>query len=228
MAWCYLNIFLTAMGHWKKTNTVYPVQQARNLARGNVSVNLMESKKRRNDCKAARTILLIGSSFLLCWVPYIVMSMREFQNIIVSAPIQTISTLLAFFSTVSNPCIYGFLNKIMRFEMFRILGCILTCSFQTGSHTIDIDEVLSTTNNNTLTSRLSSNGRLRPLVLKSMTNTSIDNTRGNVLQPIAENNEECHQMQAVHPSFSASFDKENCETNSSRDNPSRKIVVNGS
>ncbi|XP_013418913.1 uncharacterized protein LOC106179734 [Lingula anatina] len=151
MIWCYCSIFNVALGHTRRSNRVHPVPQSSYVSprqppdvlvptvdRAEISDGVFgdaESQEtmssevvsepsrysQSRDCKAARTILLIAVAFLTCWVPYFIVAGLQVSGNTVDDVVVTTATLLAHCSSVLNIVIYGYLNKYLRIEMFRLL-----------------------------------------------------------------------------------------------------------
>lgn len=163
MAWCYCNIFRAAVGHSKR-NRIYPTPQTEIESESvhiseedssdendvPVSSKITKAKSRRisivttgepvprtgtRDCKAAKTILLIATGFLICWVPYFVVAGLEASGEIVSPILETIAIFFAYFSCVLNAGIYGYLNRVMRVEIMRLVR-------QVGNRGVDVTTMM--------------------------------------------------------------------------------------
>ena len=153
MVWCYGKIFIAAVGHRKRSNRICPAPSSQSQRISDVRVSFEEIPIHRRDStvvkdkdyKAARTILLILLAFILCWLPHFYVLFKESGGCSVSPKMQTTGTYLVYFSTVANPCIYGYLNRSLRFEMKRLIKNIITP--QQESTGIDIDIVSTTFTN---------------------------------------------------------------------------------
>ncbi|XP_019637283.1 PREDICTED: histamine H2 receptor-like [Branchiostoma belcheri] len=75
---------------------------------------------RKQDCKAARTIFCITSGFVVCWVPYLVVTSVELGGLEVPADVETAAVWLRFIACVVNPFIYGYMNRIIRKTVWKL------------------------------------------------------------------------------------------------------------
>ncbi|CAH1239995.1 HTR7 [Branchiostoma lanceolatum] len=75
---------------------------------------------RRQDCKAARTIFCITAGFVVCWVPYLVVTGVELGGMEVPAEVETTAVWLRFIACVINPFIYGYMNRMIRKTVWRL------------------------------------------------------------------------------------------------------------
>ncbi|KAI8516992.1 hypothetical protein Bbelb_055730 [Branchiostoma belcheri] len=75
---------------------------------------------RKQDCKAARTIFCITSGFVVCWVPYLVVTSVELGGMEVPADVETAAVWLRFIACVVNPFIYGYMNRIIRKTVWKL------------------------------------------------------------------------------------------------------------
>lgn len=130
MMWCYCSIFRAAIKHMRSTCRVHPSRPsisdtttttASELS-GQPSTSRTFSsayKHRRLDCKATRTILVILTTYLVCWLPYVSVCITHLSGQCVPDPFETISVLLVYSSTSVNPVVYGFMNRAIREELTK-------------------------------------------------------------------------------------------------------------
>ncbi|CAH1794742.1 unnamed protein product [Owenia fusiformis] len=151
ICWCYGRIFIAAVSHTKRRNKVYPsTEDSTHTATGESSGSfkrntmLFEARKKVRDFKAVRTILLIILTFMLCRGPYFIISGIEAQGILVNPKWQTCAMFLLYSETVINQCIYGYLNRVTRFEIWRMVKLIVNQGNQSTTMT-ESDEFASTT-----------------------------------------------------------------------------------
>jgi hypothetical protein len=71
------------------------------------------------ECKAMRTILFIACSYAICWVPYLVCAMKEILGQSISYNLSSFTVIMVFLNTSIDPLIYAFMNRIMRFEIYK-------------------------------------------------------------------------------------------------------------
>ncbi|XP_064611785.1 G-protein coupled receptor 161-like [Liolophura sinensis] len=129
MMWCYCSIFRAALKHTRSTCRVHPSKPsisdtttAASEFSGLPSTSRTFSsahKHRRLDCKATRTILVILTTYLVCWLPYVSVCITHLSGQCVSDPFETISVLLVYSSTSVNPVVYGFMNRAIREELTK-------------------------------------------------------------------------------------------------------------
>lgn len=131
---CYLTIFKAAISHTKRSNRIYPTLHSSIQVTGCSITDLpsdssdisdisqaVRVQHRNVECKAVRTILLIAFTYAICWVPYFTVSFLRLS----SSPVTSYSDSAAIFSVfltgVVNPVIYVFMNRLMRFEINKLL-----------------------------------------------------------------------------------------------------------
>ena len=126
---CYLKIFIAALGHSKRSRQVHPMvtqnsklqdgpSDSADSAGSSVSSTIAV---RTTECKAVKTIFLIAFSYCVCWVPYFTdvffLVLKQESKPSLSAT----AICLVFTSSVLNPLIYAYMNRVIRREIWRFL-----------------------------------------------------------------------------------------------------------
>jgi hypothetical protein len=97
------------------------------------------------ECKAMRTILFIACSYAICWVPYLVCAMKEILGQSISYNLSSFTVIMVFLNTSIDPLIYAFMNRIMRFEIYKFYCDSLNkLSGNTSTHNDSEDYISST------------------------------------------------------------------------------------
>ncbi|WAR14793.1 GP161-like protein, partial [Mya arenaria] len=124
---CYVRIFLAAVGHNKRSAKVTPWVSQTNT-RTNIeseqsssSTEYSEAANGSMECKAVRTILIIGAAFLICWVPYFVECFETMNGAITDSNFSAAAICFLFSSGILNPLIYAYMNRITRREIGRFV-----------------------------------------------------------------------------------------------------------
>lgn len=156
-SWCYLTIFKAAMNHTKRNNRVFPsmITTTTNTPMGDPPSNTSTSSEIVNpgnfvryknmECKAMRTILFIACSYAICWVPYLVCAMKEILGQSISYNLSSFTVIMVFLNTSIDPLIYAFMNRIMRFEIYKFYCDSLNkLSGNTSTHNDSEDYISST------------------------------------------------------------------------------------
>ena len=141
---CYLKIFLAALGHSKRSRQVHPwVTQNSKFQDGpSESENSADScasstmAARTTECKAVRTIFLIALAYCVCWVPYFTDAFFLMKTKESKPSLSATAICLVFTTSVLNPVIYAYMNRVTRREIGRFL-----CGTPVQSET---DDFLST------------------------------------------------------------------------------------
>ena len=109
---CYFNVFLAVCRH---NSTMVPCLLARRR-NPNPSTSLAE-------IRVTRLLFAVLVGFLLCWTPVLVIG--ALGHALVPLPLFTglAYTGLALTSSVTNPFIYGVMNRAFRKEFLKILRC---------------------------------------------------------------------------------------------------------
>ncbi|XP_025083422.1 G-protein coupled receptor 161-like [Pomacea canaliculata] len=182
-AWCYLSIFRAALGHTKRSTKVYPsttittTTATTTTTSSTATVDTVTGTTsssdsydsslptqnvrsiRSTECKAVKTILLIGAAYFLCWTLFVVAACLRYNHIPVSTTINTSAVTLVFLSCVLNPLIYAFMNRATRYEIWRFWGRIFQqLSGQSSLPFVDGDNPASSTWTTTLSSGRQSSG----------------------------------------------------------------------
>ena len=78
----------------------------------------------REEVKLSKIVLVIILGFAFCWVPCVIIDIIDTtQTEWFPRQVYLFYTFLAYTSAVLNPWIYGFMNKMVRKEMYFILVC---------------------------------------------------------------------------------------------------------
>ena len=127
---CYLKIFMAALGHSKRSRRVYPwvTQSSSKFQDGSSeSADSMDSgtsstgSVKTTECKAVRTIFLIALAYCICWVPYFTDAYLLLKTQQSRSSLRAAAICLIFTTSVLNPVIYAYMNRITRREIGRFL-----------------------------------------------------------------------------------------------------------
>lgn len=78
----------------------------------------------REEVKLSKIVLVIILGFAFCWVPCVIIDIIDTtQNEWFPRQVYMLYTFLAYTSAVLNPWIYGFMNKMVRKEIYSLLAC---------------------------------------------------------------------------------------------------------
>lgn len=78
----------------------------------------------REEVKLSKIVLVIILGFAFCWVPCVIIDIIDTtQTEWFPRQVYLFYTFLAYTSAVLNPWIYGFMNKMVRKEMYLLLAC---------------------------------------------------------------------------------------------------------
>ncbi|XP_063410109.1 G-protein coupled receptor 161-like [Mytilus trossulus] len=165
-SWCYLTIFHAAMNHTKRNHRVFPSLSTTVGTRDapsdssegvELSTQVVQVSYKSMECKAMRTILFIACSYAICWVPYMVCAVYRLVGISITYDLGSFTIVMIFFNTAVDPLIYAFMNRIMRFEIYKFYCDSLSkVAGKTSSYDESDDGVSSTNMSQThSTSRMS-------------------------------------------------------------------------
>ena len=127
---CYLKIFLAALGHSKRSRRVHPwaTQSSSKFQDGpsgssesSDSINSSMGPSRATECKAVRTIFLIAVTYCICWVPYFTDAYLRLKSQETKSTLSSTAICLVFTTSVLNPVIYAYMNRVTR----RVIGRFL-------------------------------------------------------------------------------------------------------
>ncbi|XP_076451284.1 visual pigment-like receptor peropsin [Babylonia areolata] len=113
--WCYASIFRAALRHARRCRKVLP---SPTTTQG--SVSRAGSRMMMMECKAVKTVLLIAAAYFICWALFVVLAVLRCWQVPVPLSLGLTSTALLFLSCVVNPLIYGFMNRLTRFEIWKL------------------------------------------------------------------------------------------------------------
>ncbi|KAL4230216.1 5-hydroxytryptamine receptor 4 [Mactra antiquata] len=136
-SFCYIKIFFAAVGHSKRSSKVRPMGNRRSrivsvtassscdfrseASSGSSEYEENESGRKSKECKAVRTIFLIALVYIACWVPYFIDSFLTIQGDKVNANFSAAAICFLFSSSILNPVIYAYMNRVTRREMSRFV-----------------------------------------------------------------------------------------------------------
>ena len=127
---CYLKIFMAALGHSKRSRRVHPwvTQSSSKFQDGpsessesSDSINSSMGPSRATECKAVRTIFLIAIAYCICWVPYFTDAYLLLKSKETKSSLSSAAICLVFTTSVLNPVIYAYMNRVTR----RVIGRFL-------------------------------------------------------------------------------------------------------
>ena len=187
-SWCYLAIFKAAINHTKRSIRVYPSMSttASNINREySSSVSSAEITEistsgsyvayKNMECKAIRTIMFIACSYAICWIPYLVSAIFGIIGKHVTYDVGSLTVVMVFLNTSIDPLIYAFMNRIMRYEIYKFYCDSLNKMSEKSSYD-DSEDGLSSTNITMSSSRNSRINSLKSRVVKSSTPGKIEMT----------------------------------------------------
>lgn len=142
MIYSYYHILRTARNHSKRiaeprmghlsdlplhTAVVVPapqIQQTQVEIKKNKYEHKIKELKYKRDAKAAKTLLIVVGSFLLCWLPHFIgMTSLLFPSLNWPDAFFATTTWLAMTNSGCNPIIYGVLNRRFRESFKRLIRC---------------------------------------------------------------------------------------------------------
>ena len=127
---CYLKIFMAALGHSKRSRRVHPwvTQSSSKFQDGpsessesSDSVNSSIGSPKATECKAVRTIFLIAVAYCICWVPYFTDAYLLLKSEESMSSLSATAICMVFTTSVLNPVIYAYMNRVTRREIGRFL-----------------------------------------------------------------------------------------------------------
>lgn len=133
---CYIKIFFAAVGHSKRSTKVRPIGNPRSRIvsatassscdyRSDASTNSSdfedETRKNSIECKAVRTIFLIAVVYIVCWVPYFIDCFLALRNEKLNPNLSAAAICFLFSSSILNPMIYAYMNRVTRREISRFV-----------------------------------------------------------------------------------------------------------
>lgn len=109
IGFCYNRVYRNIRQHNK--NVIHSLQEAHKFG---ISAQ---------EIKASRVLFAAVLGFIICWTPFIVISILVFGfHISIPPSTQSIYPIFCFISSWINPVIYGVMNRAMRREFQSILG----------------------------------------------------------------------------------------------------------
>lgn len=144
-SFCYIRIFIAALGHSTRSSKVRPIASVQirttsecrsDSSTGDGSDFSEEFKRSSVECKAVRTIFLIAIAYSICWVPFLVDSFLKMNGRRADPNFSAAAICFLFSSSILNPIIYAFMNRVTRREIGRFV-----CG---NSGLNDSDEAVST------------------------------------------------------------------------------------
>ena len=128
-SFCYIKIFIAAVGHSKRSSKVSPLpcqpSRATNELRSDSSTgssDIPEEVYRSSaECKAVRTIFIIALAYSVCWLPYFVDSFLTLRQNKTNPNFSAAAICCLFSSSILNPMIYAYMNRVTRREIGRFV-----------------------------------------------------------------------------------------------------------
>lgn len=129
MCMIYFNIYKIASAHARRIakqevfTSVVPLTSCSNEDSGTIQTITSEKKRIKKNIKAAKTIAIIVSTFLLCWMPLTLTStVGSLCRECLSLNFELFSAMLAlaYMNSALNPILYSFFNQEFR-ESFKKL-----------------------------------------------------------------------------------------------------------
>lgn len=124
-SWCYLCIIKAAFSHTQRRKKIAPKSSSMSDANSNITesaiVGTIPNGCRRTEYKAARTILFIASAYWLTWLPYIMTFIMDMTSPNQHHRLQATTACFLLLTSVINPLIYVFMNKVTRMEIIKML-----------------------------------------------------------------------------------------------------------
>ncbi|XP_043935434.1 trace amine-associated receptor 4-like [Protopterus annectens] len=112
MVCIYIKIFVVAKRHARAV-----VNQNDRSGKSKLHIS------RNKESKAAKTLSIVMGTFIICWLPTIVLNIRDsFLNYSTPAVLLDVSAWLAYFNSGFNPIIYGFFYPWFRKSLNIILS----------------------------------------------------------------------------------------------------------
>lgn len=117
-SFCYIKIFFAAVGHSKRSSKVQPFPGRRTTSEiKSDSSNDYSVRRKSVECKAVKTILVIALAYSICWVPYFVDSFLTLKGKDINSNFSAASICFVFSSSIFNPMIYAYMNRVTRHEI---------------------------------------------------------------------------------------------------------------
>jgi hypothetical protein len=114
-------------------------KRSRNLpgaAGGGNSQTTQQHKDLKKDRKAARALILLVITFVICWAPYSMTAIKAASGVIVNEHLFSFLTWLLWFNSTCNPFLYAYTNKRFRaFYQRTIFFCFKSNSVRPTSAT---------------------------------------------------------------------------------------------
>lgn len=119
----YFQIYKIASAHAHRIAKQEVLPSVASNSNEDSATTTSEKKRIKRNIKAAKTIAIIVSTFLLCWIPLTLTSTVGSlckECLIVNAELWTALMVLAYMNSAMNPILYSFFNQQFR-ESFRKL-----------------------------------------------------------------------------------------------------------
>ncbi|XP_060578096.1 G-protein coupled receptor 161-like [Ruditapes philippinarum] len=128
-SFCYVKIFIAAVGHSKRTSKVNPLpcrpsrttSEMRSDSSAGSSEITEEIYRSSAECKAVRTILIIALAYSVCWLPYFLDSFLTLRQNKTNPNFSAAAICCLFSSSILNPMIYAYMNRVTRREIGRFV-----------------------------------------------------------------------------------------------------------
>uniref|UniRef100_A0A8C4RHT6 G-protein coupled receptors family 1 profile domain-containing protein n=1 Tax=Erpetoichthys calabaricus TaxID=27687 RepID=A0A8C4RHT6_ERPCA len=112
----YVKVFIVARRHLKIINSASEQINKTNKNQGNIS--------KKSERKAAKTLGIVISVFLLCWVPYyLCIIINSYTQIQVPFAVYSIFTSVVYFNSGMNPIIYALFYPWFQKSLKLIITC---------------------------------------------------------------------------------------------------------
>ncbi|XP_053379726.1 melanopsin-A-like [Mercenaria mercenaria] len=126
---CYIKIFIAAVGHSKRSSKVAPwtSRPSRNINElrsdsSTCSSDMSEEVSRSSvECKAVKTIFIIALAYSVSWLPYFVDSFLTLRKENINPNYSAAAICCLFSSSILNPMIYAYMNRVTRREIGRFV-----------------------------------------------------------------------------------------------------------
>lgn len=128
-SFCYIKIFIAAVGHSKRSSKVKPwtgrpsrtTSELRSDSSTCSSEYSEEVYQNSVECKAVKTIFIIAFAYSVCWIPYFTDSFLTMKKAEINPNYSAAAICSLFSSSILNPMIYAYMNRVTRREIGRFV-----------------------------------------------------------------------------------------------------------
>lgn len=128
-SFCYIKIFIAAVGHSKRSSKVkpWPGRPSRTTSELRSDSSTCSSEYSEEvyqssvECKAVKTIFIIAFAYSVCWVPYFTDSFLTMKKAEINPNYSAAAICCLFSSSILNPMIYAYMNRVTRREIGRFV-----------------------------------------------------------------------------------------------------------